>query len=55
MRPNLSPLEYGAYGTSFNDETEEAGGPQMAPSWDSGSEAINAESWNGADMVVDVW
>jgi hypothetical protein len=27
MRPNLSPLEYGAYGTPFNVVSEDVGGP----------------------------
>jgi hypothetical protein len=27
MRPNLSPLEYGAYGTPFNVVSVEVGGP----------------------------
>ena len=28
MRPNLSPFEYGAYGTPFNVVSVEVGGPQ---------------------------
>jgi hypothetical protein len=52
MRPSLSAFEYGAYGTSFNEESVDAGGPHAPPS-DSGREAMSDESWNDGAMNVD--
>jgi hypothetical protein len=54
MRPSLSPLEYGAYGTSFNEESTFDGGPQ-APVSCSGRAAMSADSLKGAILIIIIY
>jgi hypothetical protein len=52
MRPSLSPLLYGAYGTSFREVSVDDGGPHVPPS-ESGKAAMSDESWNAGAIVED--
>lgn len=49
MRPNLSPFEYGAYGTPFNVVSVEVGGPQESSD---GREEMISESDMGAMIAT---